>query len=276
MSGAFAIARALSVFTLVLTAHAAHAFSLAGYAVAGRFALPAAAKDVSAVTYDWDTHTLFVLGDRADALVEVTLDGALVGAMTLTGFADTEGVAYVGDGRFVLTEERRQDAFLLPYRAGGSAARESLASADLGTTIGNRGIEGISFDRRDGSYVLVKEAGPQEVNRATLDFDARSIAVSSLFPPALGVSDLADVAVLSGVTRLRGAPGADDLLIYSQESARLLHVTRAGRVVGSFDFSTFASDAEGVTISPDGTIYIVSERGSPRGGSTLFVLRKAA
>ena len=261
-------------FALLLTAHAAHAFSLDGYSMTGRFALPADAKEASAVTYDWDTRTLFVLGDRGKALVEVTPDGALVGAMTLTGFADTEGVAYVGGGRFVLTEERRQDAFLLPYRDGAGAARESLTAAKLGTPSGNHGIEGISFDRRDGSYVLVKESAPQQVSRATLDFDAGSAAVSSLFSPALDVKDLADVAVLSGVTSLAGTPGADDLLIYSQASARLLHVTRAGHVVGSFDFSGFAKDAEGVTIAPDGTIYIVSETGSERGGSTLFVLTR--
>jgi uncharacterized protein YjiK len=263
---------ALACAALALTAHAAGAFSLDGYTVTGRFALPAAAKEASAVTYDWDTNTLFVLGDRGDALVEVKPDGSLVGKMTLSGFADTEGVAYVGGGRFVLTEERRQDAVLLPYRAGAHAARKSLAAAKLGGKVGNQGIEGISFDRRDGSYVLVKEAKPQEVSRATLDFDARSAAVSSLFPPALDVSDLADVAVLSGVTSLAGTPGADDLLLYSQESARLLHVTRAGRVVDRFDFSGFASDAEGVTIAPDGTLYLVSETGSERRGSTLFVL----
>lgn len=252
----------------------ASALSLSDYSVTGTFALPAGpAAEASAVTYNWDTGTLFVLGDEGDALVEVLPDGTQVSSMTLTNFADTEGVTYVGGGQFVITEERLRDAYLLTYSAGGTASSATLPTADLGTTVGNIGIEGISFDRRDGSYVFVKETAPQEVNHASITFGAPgSATITSLFPPSLGVLDLSDVQVLSSVTSLVGTPGADDLLIYSQESARLLQVTRAGATLSSFDFSAFAGDAEGVTIDPNGTIYIVSETGSVGGGPTLFVL----
>jgi uncharacterized protein YjiK len=267
------IARAAAAWALALALPGAgSALSLTDYSVTGVFALPAAAaSEASAVTYNWDTGTLFVLGDEGDALVEVLPDGTQVSTMTLTNFADTEGVTYVGSGQFVITEERLREAYLLTYAAGGSASSTSLPSSDLGTTVGNIGVEGISFDRRDGSYVFVKETTPQEVNHATISFGTPA-TVTSLFTPSLGVLDLSDVQVLSSVTSLVGTPGADDLLIYSQESARLLHVTRTGTTLGSFDFSAFASDAEGVTIDPDGTIYIVSESGSAGGGPTLFVL----
>lgn len=252
----------------------ASALSLSDYSVTGNYLLPpVAAAEASAVTYNWDTGTLFVLGDEGDALVEVTTTGAQISTMTLTGFDDTEGLTYVGSGQFVLTEERLRDAYLLPYVAGGSAARGALQNADLGTTVGNVGIEGISYDRRDGSYVFVKEKTPQEVNLASITFGSPGTAtVVSLFTPALGVSDFSDVQGLSDVTALVGTAGADDLLIYSQEAASLLHVTRAGAILGSFDFSAYSGEAEGVAIDPQGTIYIVAESRLPSGGSTLFVL----
>lgn len=251
-----------------------HALSLADYAVTASVALPAdTAGEASAVTYDWDTGTLFVLGDEGDALVEVATDGTPIGSMTLTGFDDTEALAYVGSGRFVIAEERLRDAYRLDYAAGGSVARGSLPTADLGTTVGNVGIEGLSFDRRDGSFVFVKEKTPQEVNLASIAFEpVPGATVSSLFAPSLGVADVSDVAVLSGVASLVGTPGADDLLIYSQESALLLQVSRSGAILSSFDFSAFADDAEGVTIGPDGTIYLVAESGTVGSAPTLFVL----
>ena len=49
------------------------------------------ASEASAVTYNWDTGTLFVLGDEGDALVEVDANGTPLSVITLTGFADTEG-----------------------------------------------------------------------------------------------------------------------------------------------------------------------------------------
>src|SRR5215475_4097154 len=98
---------------------------LSKYVRVGRFDLPEPtrtpappgsllAQEASAVTYDWDTGTLFVVGDGGTSVVQVTKTGQLLDSMTLaagsspqgTEFYDTEGLAYVGGGQFVITEER--------------------------------------------------------------------------------------------------------------------------------------------------------------------------
>ena len=100
---------------LPVLAHAAPlSIDLGQYTLAHTYALPViAAEEASAITYNWDTDSLFVLGDEGDALVEVSKTGVQLSVMTLTGFADTEGLTYVGGGKFVLTEERLRDAFRL-------------------------------------------------------------------------------------------------------------------------------------------------------------------
>jgi len=73
---------------------------------------------------------------------------------------------------------------------------------------------------------------PQEVNSNTLNFTNHTAVINSVFTPALGVADLADVQVLATVPSLIGT-------------------------------------AEGVTIDTAGNIYIVAENGlAPQ----LFVL----
>lgn len=249
-------------------------FDLANYRLSRSFTLPGAqAAEASAITWNWDSGNLFVLGDEGDALLEVSRAGNVVSTMTLTGFDDTEGLTYLGNGRFVITEERLQDAYLLTYAPGGSAARAALPFASLGDTVGNVGIEGISFDPLSGQYFVVKEKTPQQVNRASIDFAAGSATVASVFDPSfLNLLDLSDISVLSTVPMFVGTADQDTLLIYSQESARLLAVTRTGTVLGSFNFAGLSAEAEGVTIDADGTIYIAAESaiGSPI--STVFVL----
>ena len=214
--------------------------------------------------------TLFVLGDEGDALAEVTKQGALVSSMTLTGFDDTEGLTYVGNGQFVLVEERLQTLYKFSYTAGGSISRGALQSADLDGQlqgVGNVGTEGVSFDPRDGTFVTVKEKTPQEVRRHTVDFGAGTATSMSIFPPSgLGLLDLSDVPVLAAVPSLIGTPDEGNLLIFSQESAKLYEVNATGSILSAFDFSLLSSSAEGVTIDADGIIYVVDE--SP----TLYVL----
>lgn len=265
----------LMMASLVLAAGSATApaaitsLNLADYTLSATYALnPMLADEASAVTFNWDTGTLFVLGDEGDTLTEITTSGAVVSSMSLTGFDDTEGLTYIGGGQFVIAEERLQDVYRLTYTAGGSASRASLLNASIGPTVGNIGVEGISYDPRNGRFISVKEKTPQAVLDSTITFGAPGTASSvSLFSPesALGLLDLSDVQVLATVPSLLGGIDEDNLLVFSQESARLLEITRSGTVLSSFDL-TGVDNAEGVTIGPDGTIYIVGEN------PTLYVL----
>jgi uncharacterized protein YjiK len=270
-----------ALFTGALSAsgNAFAALNLGSYTLTGTYALPAvSAAEASAITWNRDTDTLFVLGDEGDALVEVSKTGAQLGVMSLSNFADTEGLTYIGGGQFVMTEERLRDAFRITYTAGGSASSTSLASANLGTTVTNIGIEGISWDPRDGSFVTVKEKAPQEVNRNVITFGtvggAQGTAVTtSLFTPALGVADLADVQVLATVQSLAGSADADNLLVLSQESATLMEITRSGAILSTLYLGNLSGNLEGVTIDANGVIYLAVEASIALGDtSTLFVL----
>jgi uncharacterized protein YjiK len=245
-------------FALAFTSPvAAGSLDLSRYSVTASFSLPdSTASESSAITWNWDTDTLFVVGDEGDYITEVTTGGTVLGSMRLSGFDDTEALTYIGGGRFVIGEERIQDVYLIDYNAGTTASRGALATVSLGGNVGNIGLEGIAYDRASGGFVTVKEKAPQAVQGGTIDFTNGTHTMTDLFAPSLGVSDLSDVQVLSGFT---GASFADNLLIYSQESRKLLEVTRSGQILSSFDFSAFSGSAEGVTISSNGTIFITDE-----------------
>lgn len=253
------IALSIAMLAPTLAGAAVNSIDLANYQLTNTYSLPTPqASEASGVTWNWNTNSLFVIGDEGDAIVEVTPTGSLISSMTLTGFDDTEGLTYIGNGQFVLIEERLQDAYLLTYTGGGTVARSSLASASMGPTVGNVGIEGISYDPTTGKFVTVKEKTPQQVNEVTLNFAAGTAGVSSVFTPNLGVLDLSDVQVLSTVTAA-GSPDAGNLLIYSQESSLLLEVDRLGSVLSMFSLAGVTDNAEGVTVDANGTIYIVDE-----------------
>jgi uncharacterized protein YjiK len=264
--------RSIAIGLVLLASSAAYAgptsIDLSRYRLTGTFNLPPVdASESSAITYNWNSGNLFVLGDEGEAIVEVTRTGTAVSKMTLTGFQDTEGLTYIGGGRFVLAEERLQDLFVLTYAAGGTVARSSLQSVSLGPTVGNVGIEGVSFDPRTGKFVFVKEKTPQAVGEATADFGAGSALLAALIGDnALGVDDLSDVQVLATVPSLLGTADEENLLIYSQESRKLLEVTRDGTILGEFDFDGISTSAEGVTIDENGVIYITDE------GPRVYVL----
>ena len=120
---------------------------LSTYVRVGRFDLPEPtrttppansllAQEASAVTYDWDTDTLFVVGDGGTSVVQVSKTGQLIDSMTLapgsspqgTDFYDTEGITYVGGGKFVLIEERYRQANLFTYVAGGTLHQSRRAN----------------------------------------------------------------------------------------------------------------------------------------------------
>jgi uncharacterized protein YjiK/phosphodiesterase/alkaline phosphatase D-like protein len=244
------------------------------------------AQEASGVTYNWDTNTLFVVGDGGTAVAQVTKTGQLVDSMTLapgsspqgTDFFDPEGIAYVGGGKFVLVEERDRQASLFTYAAGGILHKSDVQTVKLGTTIGNIGLEGLSYDPQTSGFIFVKEADPLSVFQTGIDFVAKTAtngsptATSStnLFNPALAnLADFSDVFALSNLPSLNGQPDSSHLLILSQESGQIVNIDRAGNVSSTL---TLVSDPgnplsiaeqthEGLVMDRDGNLYVVSENG---------------
>ena len=270
---------------------------LSRYVRVGRFNLPEPtrttppansllAQEASSVTYDWDTDTLFVVGDGGTSVVQVSKTGALIDSMTLppggspqgTTFYDTEGITYVGNGQFVMTEERDRQVNLFTYVAGGILQRTDAKTVKLGTTIGNIGLEGVTNDPSTAGFVLVKERDPQGIFQTGIDFTAltatngspTTINSTNLFDPTLaGTSDFSDVSALSNIPALNHQPDGSHLLVISQESGQVVNVDRSGTVSSRL---TIVSDPgnplsvpdqtnEGVTMDRQGVLYVVNEDG---------------
>lgn len=247
-------------------AASAASFNLANYTSEGVFALADPGSipptfvlnsEASAVTYNGDTDTLFVIGDEGEFLVEVDRQGNTLSSMALTGFADTEGLTYIGGGKFLIAEERDQDGYEIAYTSGGSVDRGDLDFWDIGPTVGNIGLEGISYAADSDLLYGVKEKSAQAFYEIEL-LAPPNAAVGTLVVPA-GLQDLSDIQVLSGIAALVRMADAENFLILSQESKQLVEVDVDGNVLSEFDLGFFSDNAEGVTVDSLGNIYIVAE-----------------
>ncbi|MFT5661680.1 MAG: hypothetical protein ACI9TV_002327 [Sulfurimonas sp.] len=268
---------------------------LSNYKETGKYNLPIPdttstnllAEEASAVTYNKDTDTLFILGDGSTAIVQVTKDGKLIDSMTLasdstkpqgTDFYDTEGIAYIGNGEFALSEERYRQVSKFTYVANTTLNVSNVKTVKLGTTIGNIGMEGLSFDSQTDAFIAVKETDPLGIFLTEINFDTGTASNGSpttensvnMFDPAkIGMSAINDVAALSNVLP-SNAPDYDQILIVSAKEGKVVKIDREGNIQSTLDVGVDAQH-EGLTIDSDKNIYVVNEVGGGDGHPQMFV-----
>jgi uncharacterized protein YjiK/2',3'-cyclic-nucleotide 2'-phosphodiesterase (5'-nucleotidase family) len=293
----------------VTVASGATAIDLSTYVRVGRFGLPEPTRtplpagtashnllcqEASAVTYNWDTDTLFISCDGGRSVTQVSKTGQLIDTMSLdlqtgapqgTAFYDPEGITYIGGGQFVMSEERDQQLVKFTYVAGTTLTRANSQTVDLGPFDDNTGTEGLSWDPPSSDFICLKEKAPIGVFRTSVNFTA---GTSSIAPPSvgneasnlfntslLGMTDVADVFAFSNIPSMVGQPQADNLLIVGQENARIVNISRSGSILSTLNLTADVGDAisaadmqhEGITMDRVGNIYVVNENG---GGNINF------
>jgi uncharacterized protein YjiK len=171
--------------------------------------------------------------------------------------------------------------------AGGSLDLGNTPFVSFGPTIGNVGIEGISYDPRNSSFVTAKQDTPAQLSifnsLAFATLSAPDVVPDTQFSGAssvLGLNSLSDVQTLGILEALAGAAVADHVLVLSLDSRRLIEIDRLGNTFSSFDLTGVVprNAIEGVTIAEDGTIYLVAEQDQMAGAppnpqSQLIVLK---
>ena len=283
-------------------AYAQTSINLGNYSVTGIFGLDRlngatggiSGLEGSAITYARDRGTLFFVGDEGTGVVEISRTGQVIGSssFTWTGTGstnnDSEGLTYLGNGQLVVAEERLQNLYSFAYVANSTVALASTPFVSIGPTIGNVGIEGVSYDPRNGNFVTVKQDNPAELRIFdSLSFSA--IATSDAVPTALfsgasslfGLLSLSDVQTLSPVDALIGTPAADNLLLLSLDSRRLVEIDRLGNIKSVFDLANVLPNngIEGVTIDENGTIFLIAEQdqtaNAPAGAQSQLIVLSA-
>jgi uncharacterized protein len=302
----FKTARRCAVATAVMSMGAitqAQTIDLASYSLVGTYALPLQAPgltiqyEASAVTWNRSTNTLFIIGDGGRFVQQTSVTGVVIDSMFLptttnpsragVEFDDPEGLAWVGGSTFVLTEERKRNAVRFNYVAGSTLSRADTATVTLGTTVGNTGLEGITFDAASNSYILVNQAAgsgaAQNIFQTSITFagiggsasngSASTVNATSLFPPAnIGFADLNDLFALSNVAAFAGAASSNLLVLTN--TGGLKEVSRTGVVLSQRTLPSGTAQIEGVTMDDRGYIYVVSDNGdfgTSQLASSLFV-----
>lgn len=227
--------------------------------------IPSVPNNASGITYNLDTNTLFAVVNSPELLLELSLEGDVLRRISLQGFDDTEGLTYLGEGHYAITEESRRCIVIIDSLDGVDVLERDMyrsIAIPFAFTKRNRGFEGITVDRQTGSLYVVNEKRPRSLLQVDGLLDPAQININFSTPwdlesRTLGKTDLAGLQFVAETNHL---------LILSEESKRLTEVDTEGNAYGYLELG--GGDAgldeaieqpEGVTVDADGNIYILSE-----------------
>ncbi len=222
------------------------------------------ADNLSALTWNHDTGTLFVILNSPPTVLELSRTGDVLRRLPLVGFHDTEAIEYIGDNHYLIAEEQKQKLSIIEITA---ESRELHAGDEEPLTLGvgpagNWGVEGLAWDRDNRVLYAAKERFPIHIYEI------------SGFPQA--PNTVRDIVVEQDVSRDRrlfvsDISGLDynhrlgHLLVLSDASRLLIEVDRNGRPVSALSL-VFGNgldgpvpQAEGVAMDDEETLFIVSE-----------------
>lgn len=222
------------------------------------------ADNLSGLTWNYDSGTLFVPLNSPPTVLELSRNGDVLRRLPLVGFHDTEALEYIGDSRFLVAEERMQKLSIIHIADDSRELRaedEEPLTLGLGPA-GNWGVEGLAWDRHNRVLYAAKERFPKH------------IYVVSGFPQTPNtVQDIViaqdenrdDRLFVSDISGLDYNHRLGHLLVLSDASKLLIEVDGTGRPVSALSLvygnglDGPVPQAEGVAMDDEETLYIVSE-----------------
>lgn len=217
------------------------------------YVIPEIAKNLSGLTWNAETNTLFAVTNEPTLLFELNTQGRILRQVVLDGFKDTEGITHIEGTYFAVVEERRGTVCIinLPAQAE-SIAHESAWCLELdAASPRNKGFEGISYDPATRTIFTVRESRP---------FQCIAIPLDAHYNPGQPIIvPLPDAPVRDIASIIRDPDGS--LWILSEASARILHLGPDGQILKTYRLpsNTRRIQAEGITRTPDGRLFVVGE-----------------
>lgn len=210
------------------------------------------ATSISGVTLHPGTGTVYVVDDANTTVYEISKTGDLIRSIALSGFDDTEGIAYQSGNHFFIVEERIANLLRvqLPESGSGPVLWDSCSVLSIAENWGNSGLEDVAFCAETNTVYAVKEVGPPRLYRITLDSNGN--------PSGFFENDPFNIEGIRGDAAGIYALPDGNFLMLNQEENKLTGYSSSGEVLS--ELSLGMTKPEGVTIDPnDSSIYVVGE-----------------
>ena len=234
------------------------------YALAQVVTLANIATDCSGVAHSPITRTLFMIKNSTNAIYEFSEAGTWLRTITTTGFSDCEGICWMYDDKFAISDEDTSQITIVTItagtasltKAGGTTVDTGLGNLDAGT---GGGFEGVTYDPENHKFYAVKErrtTAPTYQGMVVYEVLMSGLARAVFDAPTkLGTTGLAtDLADIFYDVHSR------HLFLLSQESERIIETDLSGTVFRTSVVPAPMTQAEGLTFSADrSTMWVVGE-----------------
>lgn len=224
-------------------------------------------RNASGLTYHAKRHTLFTVINSPPQVAELSTSGEVLRIIPVSGLEDIEGISYIGDDLFVLVgEAEHRLAFVQIDNNTDTLHLDGMPSLSIAIDPRlNAGFEGVSWDNHNERLLVVQEKNPVRILQITglpawYRGELLQLNISE-WPPAGGVrllmSDLSSITFheTSGHTILLSDESHLALQLDHQYQPIGLLALRSGK----HGLSGHVPQAEGVAMTPEGVLFVVSE-----------------
>ena len=184
-------------------------FKCFGTSAVLKYDMTVVASDLSGITWNPETETLFAVNNGDRIIYELTYPNTLVKSYDVAATsADLEGISAMGNRKFAFTTENPATVYTATLNADGTVTNNVTIKAGLpsGSAAGNNlGFEGVVYMPGDKFYT-VQEANPSKIWSHPLtaggDYTALTGDLKLAFP---------QIASVGGMTR--GGDATDELFL---------------------------------------------------------------
>lgn len=235
--------------------------------------LPGITQNLSGLAFRADTGTLWGIANGPSRVVEFTTDGEVLRTIPVRGGKDTEGITHLQGDAFLVVDEKSNTLWQVAIGAHTQEIRLDTAPwlhLELDPLHPNLGIEALSSSARNRSVWVGQEKWPMRVVELAGDFPSEVATQGAPVLPLRLVREWQAQGLygwlLSDLASMTHVDASGHLLLLSQESRVVVEFTEQGEAVGVLPLwqrmhglQRPVPQAEGITVDPQGHLYIVAE-----------------
>lgn len=228
-------------------------------------ALPETGGELSGLTWSAHSNSLFAVRNRPAAILELDTDGKLLREIVVPELEDPEAIVWLEGNRFAIADERDQSLYGLTIPTDATTLDfNSVQRLSLAIELnGNKGFEGLAYDRQNQRLYVAKERSPQ---RLYMIEGYTGQASDQITIKRLDQWQGSNNLFMDDFSGLHFSEDTGHLLVLSDESALVAELSGSGELIAFLELDSGFSglnkrvpQAEGITMDADNTLYLLSE-----------------